>query len=185
MSTAHSIQRRQILVRVIAVSAVIAISLLILFNTQRIRELGRYGYAGIFLLSLAANATIILPAPGWLIPIAAGSALNPLLVGVVAGAGQTLGELTGFVAGASGRIILEDRGRYERVSDLARRYGLWVFVVLGFVPNPLFDLAGITAGALRIPVLAFLAATWVGKTCRAILFAYGGYGIFARLLGWM
>jgi len=183
VSAAPTIHRRQILARVIAVLAVIAISLLIVLNAQRIRELGRYGYAGIFLLSLAANATIILPAPGWLIPIAAGSALNPLLVGLVAGTGQTLGELTGFLAGASGRIILEDRERYERVSALARRYGLWIFVVLGFVPNPLFDLAGITAGALRIPVLAFLGATWVGKTARAILFALGGYGIFARLFG--
>ena len=134
----------------------------------------------VFLLSLLANATLVLPAPGWLIPIAAGSALNPLLVGLCAGTGQTLGELTGYAAGATGRIIVEDRERYQWLSQLAQRYGVWIFVVLGFVPNPLFDLAGIAAGALKIPVLKFLVATWVGKTARAILLAYGGAGVFSQ-----
>lgn len=183
MSEARDVQRRQILLRVVAVLAMVAISAYILLHARQLRELGGYGYTGVFLLSLAANATLVLPAPGWLIPIAAGSAFNPLLVGLVAGTGQTLGELTGFIAGASGRIILEDRERYQWLSHLAKRYNLWLFVILGFVPNPLFDLAGIAAGALKIPVLSFLGATWVGKTLRAILFAYGGYNLFTRWLG--
>lgn len=176
------IQRRQLLLRVVAVLSVVAISAFVVLYARQIRAFGSYGYGGIFILSLAANATLIFPAPGWLIPIAAGSAFNPLLVGLVAGTGQTLGELTGFVAGASGRIMLEDRERYERLSAAAKRYGLWIFIVLGVVPNPIFDLAGLAAGALRIPVLHFLGATWVGKTMRATLFAYGGYGIFSRWL---
>ena len=46
-----------------------------------------------------------------------------------------------------------------------------------------FFLAGIMAGALKIPVLSFLGATWIGKTARAMLLAYGGYQVFGKWLG--
>ena len=132
--------------RIGVLTAVGVLSVLVLFNADKLRDLGRYGYAGVFVLSVLANATIVVPAPGWLIPIVAGATLDPLIVGIVVGTGQTIGELTGFLAGASGRIIVEDRERYQRVSAYANRYGLVTFTVLSFIPNPLFDLAGILAG---------------------------------------
>ena len=162
--------------------AVMLLALLLLLNTNWLRHLGNYGYLGVFVLSLLSNATIVIPAPGWLIPIVAGSTMNPLLVGLAAGTGQALGELTGYLAGASGTVMIEDSARYEWLSHLVRRYGLGLISLLAFIPNPLFDLAGIISGALRIPVLAFLLATWIGKTLRATMFAYGGYGFFDRFL---
>lgn len=183
MSSSRALQRRQLLLRIGVITAVIVLSILILLNADKLHDLGRYGYAGVFVLSVVANATIVIPAPGWIIPIIAGTSLDPLIVGIVAGTGQTIGELTGFLAGASGRIIVEDRERYQLLSGYANRYGLWMFTILAFIPNPLFDLAGITAGALKIPVFKFLFATWFGKTARAILLAYGGYRVFGEWLG--
>lgn len=176
----RSDKRKQVLLRIGAVVVMLGLSALILLNLDKVRDMGRYGYLGVFILSFAANATLILPAPGWLIPIAAGSALSPLAVGLAAGAGQALGELTGYFAGSTGQFVLEDRPRYERLQVLTERYGLWIFIVLAFIPNPVFDLAGITAGVLRFPVFAFLGATFVGKTVRAILLAYGGYEVINR-----
>ncbi len=173
---------RQFAVRLAGAIAIAALALVLLLNGDWLKHLGNYGYLGVFALSVLSSATIVIPAPGWLIPIVAGTAMNPLLVGLAAGTGQALGELTGYLAGASGSIMVEDSPRYEWLAHLVRRYGLALFAVLAFIPNPLFDLAGMTAGVLRIPVLYFLAATWVGKTLRAILFAYGGYGFFDRLL---
>lgn len=179
----HTLKRRQLVIRAGVIAAVITFSVLVLLNADKLRQLGNYGYIGVFLLSFLTNATIVVPVPSWIIPIVAGTTLNPLIVGLVVGTGESLGELTGFAAGASGRIIVQDRERYQWLSGLANRYGLWMFIVLGFIPNPFFDLAGIMAGALKIPVLSFLAATWLGKTARALLLAYGGYRIFGQWLG--
>ena len=180
---AKAIQRRELAIRIGVIVAVLAFSGLILLNADKLRGLGQYGYVGVFLLSVLTNATIFVPAPSWVIPIIAGASMNPLVVGLLVGTGESLGELTGFIAGASGRVIVQDRERFGRLSELANRHGLALFTVLGFIPNPLFDLAGIMAGALKIPVHKFLAAIWIGKAARALLLAYGGYQVFGRWLG--
>ncbi len=176
-------QRPPTWLRICIILAVILVSAGILLFADRLRALSSYGYAGVFLLSMAANATLVLPAPGWLISVAAGTALNPFWVGIVAGAGQALGEITGYVAGTSSSVVVEDRKRYQQMRALVQKHGLWLFAALSFLPNPLFDIAGITAGMLRIPVVHFLAATFVGKTLRAMMLAYGGASVLGRWFG--
>ena len=41
------------------------------------------GYPGLFLVTLMANASIILPTPGFLAVVVAGAVLHPLLVALV------------------------------------------------------------------------------------------------------
>jgi len=56
-------------------------------------------------------------------------------------------------------------------------------LVLSAFPNPLFDLAGITAGMMRVPVSRFLLACWIGKTIKSLAIAYLGslsFGIIVR-----
>lgn len=178
----RALQRRQLVLRVGAVCAMLILSALILINADKVRQLGQFGYLGVFLISFAANATIILPAPGWMVAMVAASALNPLFVGLAAGTGEALGETTGYLAGASGRAIIQQRQRYDWLAGLARRYGLPFFAVMAFIPNPFFDLAGIIAGALGFRLRYFLLAVWIGKTSRALLLAYGGYSLLARWL---
>jgi uncharacterized membrane protein YdjX (TVP38/TMEM64 family) len=62
------------------------------------------------------------------------------------------------------------------------KYGLWVVFVLSVIPNPLFDLAGIAAGAVKIPALQFLLVCWLGKTVKTTLFALGGSALLLPLL---
>jgi uncharacterized membrane protein YdjX (TVP38/TMEM64 family) len=54
------------------------------------------------------------------------------------------------------------------------RWGMWVIFTLSLIPNPLFDLAGITAGALGVPVWRFLMACWAGKVLKMTIVAYLG-----------
>jgi len=50
--------------------------------------------------------------------------------------------------------------------------------VLGVIPNPLFDVAGIIAGALRMPVGLYAIAAGAGKIIKNIAVAYGAaFGI--------
>lgn len=164
-------------VRVTALLAVIALTVLLVINRERIQELEAFGYPGIFLVSLLSNATLILPVPGVLFTSAMGAVFNPWWVALAAGTGATLGELTGYLAGFSGRGVVENRKWYDRISGWMRKYGGIIILVLAIIPNPLFDIAGMVAGTLRMPLWKYLLWSWPGKCFKMLLFALGGVGI--------
>jgi membrane protein YqaA with SNARE-associated domain len=177
---------RLTIARILALLIVIAITVYIFLIRDQIKELEKFGYPGIFLLSVLANATLIMPAPGIAITFAMGAIFNPIGVGLAAGAGSTLGELTGYLAGFSGQAIAERTAIYERLEHWTARYGGLTIFVLAFIPNPIFDIAGAAAGALRMPLAKFLFWVWVGKTLKMLIFAYAGaYSVdwLLRLLG--
>jgi uncharacterized membrane protein YdjX (TVP38/TMEM64 family) len=151
---------------------------------RQLANLGGYGYLGVFLIAVLGNATVIVPVPSLAATFAAGTFLNPLLVGLVAGLGEPLGELTGYLAGYGGSAVIEDRERAERLRRWMERRGFLTIMVLAAVPNPLFDLAGITAGMLRFPVTKFLLACWLGKTLKALVVAYVGSRFPALIAPW-
>lgn len=176
-----ALNMRQVVLRVLAFLFVIGLSALIFVYSDQLVRLRAYGYSGLFLLNLLTSATLILPAPGIALAFAAGASLNPFLVGLAVGAGSALGELTGYLAGYSGRGIVESDPQYERVHRWMVTRGLWVIFVLSIVPNPLFDVAGITAGAMRMPIWKFLGATLPGKVIKATLLALAGAGMMDAL----
>ena len=165
---------RTIALRVLAVMAAIAITVAGYLLRDELKNLEVLGYPGVFLISLISNATVVLPAPGFIVTIVAGSIFNPILVAIAAAAGATLGELTGYLAGYSGRGVLERSPSYDRLEELMERYGGWTVLVLAATPNPFFDLAGAAAGALRMPVVAFLGWAYIGKMIKMLALAYAG-----------
>jgi membrane protein YqaA with SNARE-associated domain len=161
----------------IAIVAALAIAL---YFRDHLRDLEQYGYAAVFLVGLISNATLILPVPGLAVSSVLGSVFNPWIVGLVAGAGQALGELTGYMAGYSGQSWLAEHPRYRWLVLRTQRYGVVAIFLLALLPNPLFDVAGMAAGALRLPVWKFLLSCAAGKVIKNILFAVAGsYGIGA------
>ena len=144
------------------------------------------GLLVLFAIAAISNATLILPVPGLALTALAATVANPLLVGVVAGAGQAVGELTGYLAGYSGQTLIDDSPRYARLVGWMRRFGAITIFVLGVIPNPLFDVAGIIAGALRMPVGIYLIAAGAGKIIKNVAVAYGAaFGIewLTRIFG--
>jgi len=103
-----------------------------------------------------------------------GGVLNPLAVGIAAGLGAALGELTGYLAGIGGRAVIERRGFYDRLEGWMRKGGPLVIFLLAAIPNPAFDVGGMMAGALRMPIWHFYLAAWAGKSVRFTLLAMGG-----------
>jgi membrane protein YqaA with SNARE-associated domain len=163
---------------VISVALVAAV-----YFRDRLQEIRNYGYLSVFIVGLVSNATVILPVPGLAISSVMGGVFNPWIVGVVGGAGQALGEMTGYLAGYSGQTWVSDTSAYERLSRWMKRYGAWSIFLLAVVPNPLFDLGGIVAGALRFPVWKFLVSCAAGKIAKNILFALAGYYGIEWLVG--
>jgi membrane protein YqaA with SNARE-associated domain len=168
-------KKRHWLVSVAAVLAAIGISVGIVLLRDHIREFAIYGYPGVFLISLIGNATLLLPAPSYAVVFAVGGALDPVAVGIVAGLGAALGELTGYLAGVGGRVVVEERALYHRLEKrMHSKGGVLVIFLLALVPNPAFDIGGIVAGTLRMPVWQFVLAAWAGKSIRFILVAFSG-----------
>ncbi|MBC8264377.1 MAG: VTT domain-containing protein [Anaerolineales bacterium] len=179
-------QRKKVYQRLGAVVLAVVVSLAIAAFRDELARFERYGYAGVFLISLLGNATVIFPAPSLAFVLAMGGVLNPLLVGLVAGVGEALGELTGYLAGYGGRAVIEDWQMYERLDGWMRRNGVATIFALSLIPNLFFDLAGIAAGAMRFPLGIFLLSCWLGKTMKTLCVAFAGaysIGFIERLLG--
>jgi membrane protein DedA with SNARE-associated domain len=167
-------ETRTTLLRILAVLAVIGISVFVFSIREHVDKFAEYRYLGVFLIALLANATVFLPAPGVAIVFAMGSMLNPLGVALAAGAGGALGELTGYLAGFSGQAVVEKKAAYARIQPWVQKWGGWAVLVLAAIPNPFFDLTGIAAGTLKMPVWKFLLFCWVGQTIKMAAFAYAG-----------
>jgi membrane protein YqaA with SNARE-associated domain len=160
--------------RILALLAVIAITIYIYSIRDKADQLKQYGFPGIFLLAILGNATIILPAPVIAITYVMGAVFNPFGVAFAAGAGSAIGELTGYMAGFSGQGVAEQTPIYNRLEKWTERYGGLTITILALIPNPLFDIAGAAAGALKMPILKFLLWAWIGKTVKMLIFAYAG-----------
>ncbi|KAI0234546.1 Vacuole membrane protein 1 [Lamellibrachia satsuma] len=99
------------------------------------------------------------------------------------GAGTAIGELPPYfmarAARLSGQIeeeeqeleeLMQERNKlnlFDRakvgVHDLVQRVGFGGILLCASIPNPLFDLAGITCGHFLVPFWTFFGATLIGK----------------------
>lgn len=160
--------------RFAGLAAILALSAVVLVAWDDIERLGLVSYPAVFVVSLIANAAFLLPAPGIAVVFAAGGVLDPVAVGVVAGLGAALGELTGYIVGMSGQTVFEDRPLYWRIEGWMRKSGTLAIFLLAAVPNPIFDIGGLIAGGLRMPAWRFVLGAWLGKSLRFVMLAYAG-----------
>ena len=162
------------ILRVLALAGVIAITIYIISIREHIAAFKQSGYIGIFFIALLANATVFIPAPGVAIIYAMGAVFNPIYVGITAGTGGAIGELSGFLAGFSGQAVIENTHIYERIKPWVDKYGGWAIFVLAAIPNPFFDIAGFAAGIAKMKMRTFLFSVWVGQLIKMTAFAYAG-----------
>ncbi len=144
-------------------------------------------YLNVFISTLVCNLTVIVPVPiATSIMIAAASRWNPVMVALAASIGGTLGELSGYYAGYLGKRIAvnEHVAGYNRVAGWMNRYGIWAILFLAFQPVIPFDIAGLVAGAARVPMYKFLPALWAGKFPKYIVLCYSGIGLIHFLPFW-
>ncbi len=160
--------------------ALIVLSILL---ARHVGAFEQFGYIGSFLAMLIGSATVFLPAPALAVVVALGATVaNPWLVGLAGGLGATIGEITGYLAGYSGHKIVEEQPQYKNIAGLLEKHGYWAIMLLAFVPNPLFDVAGVIAGSTKYPLSKFLTATLIGKVAKCLAAAYVGVWSFGWLI---
>jgi membrane protein YqaA with SNARE-associated domain len=147
------------------------------FSTD-ISNLESYGYLGLFLINLIGSASILLPSPA-AASVIGGAAFLPdvagipawIVIGVVAGLAEAIGEFSGYAAGYGGRIVVEDKPQYLRMQGWMERRGMFTMFAMSTIPNPIFDIAGLAAGAVRMPMRRFFLSVWAGKTVKNLWLA--------------
>ena len=148
-------------------------------DPETIAGLRNYGYLGAFLLSLIGNATVlvlplavlpVLSAIGTVLYPTAGAA-GPVIVALVGGVGACIGELSGYMLGYSGRAVVRNNKLYLKLVGWAKSWGtlgVFIFALFPFF----FDLAGMAAGVLRLPLWKFILACWFGRTLNYLVFVW-------------
>lgn len=170
----------------IVIILVIALSVTLYIYRGFVAGLGDFGYLGAFLISLVGSLTIVLPVPGFLLLVPLATVFNPFLIALAAATGGIIGELSGYVAGRSGRQMLRANANYLRAESWMKRWGVWAIILFAFVPLVPFDVAGLASGALRFPVWKFMLAGWIGKSVKFILILLlgaWGFQFIPRLFG--
>ncbi len=114
------------------------------------------GYLGVALTALLASSSMVLPVPALATVCAASTFLVPLYVGLVAGGAETVGELTGYFLGYSGRGVVGEGRVSQRLGTWMRLRGWLLLFLLAFIPNPVFGPGRCDRRGPEVPAGAFL-----------------------------
>ncbi len=138
-------------------------------------------YVGVFLISIFGNFTVIFPIPYLflllLIALQPGFTLiDGLLLGIVAGAGAAIGEITAWLLGRTQTESLEESPTGKQFLKLRTQIekgygGLFIFA---YAATPLpDDVLLIALGATKYPLWKALIFCFFGKVALALLITIG------------
>ena len=174
---AKRLRSNERLLKALSIVLVLGLIVVVVLLSDRLPNFDSVGYVGVFVLSFVGSASIFVPVPG-IAAVCAGPGLIglfPLWVAMLAAVAESLGELTGYLIGFSGRGFAENNRFYPRVERWMQRRGGIALLVASSIPNPFFDLVGVAAGTLRYPIWRFLMAVLAGKLIKTITIAYACY----------
>lgn len=180
-SSRSSVWRLEYSLIAISAGLVTGLALVFFLADVDLAQLNEYGYVGLFAISLISAASIVLPMPGAAAVTGAGAFLDPvlgiptpILVGLVAGLAEAIGELTGYAAGYGGSMLFRERPIYPRIKAWMRKRGILTMFLLSSFPNPIVDVAGVAAGAVHMQLRRFFIGVLAGKIFKNIYLAAGG-----------
>jgi len=135
---------------------------------DRIEQMAAVGYAGLFIACALSNVSVFLPSSSTMFVILAASALNPMLCVLIGGLGTALGEQCSYLCGRTGASGFEKKQDEEigRVHGFVRSHAFWAVFLFALAPLPVFDLAGVAAGADKMPWPKYAIAAFLGKTIK-------------------
>ncbi|MFH1087983.1 MAG: VTT domain-containing protein [Chloroflexota bacterium] len=182
-------RRKESIISLIAIVAVVAGCALVIGYWDRIRYLGGYGYPGVFVVSFVAGGSVPVPLPYIVVVFTLGAVLKPALVGAVSGLGCAVGHLVVYLTGFAGRSLmfsLPDESRLRRIYDRMlsgadKRGSLFVFAMTAIL-NPFVLPMTIALSSLRFPTWKFFLMSWLGNTVKSMMIAYAGYYGLGHLL---
>lgn len=140
-------------------------------------ELGLY--IAVLLVSIIGNVTVIFPVPYviflWFL-ILFRPWTNALLLGIFAGGGAAIGEISAWLIGRGGQELIEDTRygkRLVRYGDLIERgWGIPLIILFAATPLP-DDILLLALGLTDYSLVKAISACFVGKIIMCTVIAYG------------
>lgn len=171
--------KKYLFLAVAALVAIVLVTVLVQRPSNPEEYLKSAGYGGVLLMGIIGSSSPIWPLPGsWAAFIAAGLGMNPFLLGLAAGLGEPIGELSGYTVGYGGQAAMRKWKRYPQVERWVTRYGGPTIFLASAIPNFATKLATTAAGTLHYPLVKFFLYCWAGKTVKSLAFAFAGAGLF-------
>lgn len=143
-------------------------------------NVGPWGYPLAFVISTLGAATILIPSPAFAIVVLMAQDLDPIALGVVAGIGGTIGELSGYWLGTQCGLWFKRCGVDGFFNRHMKRFGGGILFVSALAPFIPVDAAGLVAGSIRYPVRKFLVYVGAGKIISNALLLYLSVEAFDR-----
>ena len=169
--------RHHLVFAAFGVAAFLALNIAVYFAPIDYQSLASFAYVGAFVVSLLANALVAVPIP--YIPIIAhigATANSAAIVVALAALGSVLGESVAFFIGRAEQGLVSEHPIYRRLHQLAERKWLAGFLLFGLAAplNPLFDVAGLAAGAIGMRYRVFFVAVFAARIVRFALIVWLG-----------
>jgi membrane protein YqaA with SNARE-associated domain len=161
------------------IAALLNVLAYFLLPPKLLMHLGRFGYVSAFVVAAIANATVLLPVPYYPVIARLAQVFNVWGIILAAAAGSAIGESVAFFVGRTGKEAVQEtriNNWIQRQMQHPWRAGLVLFS-LAAPPNPAFDIAGLLAGAVGVPLRIFLLSVFLGRIIRMGLVAFIGVGI--------
>jgi membrane protein YqaA with SNARE-associated domain len=194
--------KRYLAIGILAGVVIISVvgSVFLVLHWEYITRLEQEGYLGLFLISIFAGSPIPIPTPSMILTFTLGSILNPALVALVSGFGNSIGQALVYWTGRGGNVFYKSLGlswkteggswiskvlrklRVPRMREFARRHALWAVFILGMYPNPVLMAVIMGLGAARYNFWKFYIVCWAGKTVESTALSYLGYFGLRNLL---
>ncbi len=142
----------------------------------------QYGYAGVFAVSLGGSAIPFVPLPYLAVVVLLSGTKDPLILGLVAGAGGAVGKVTSYVLGRMGYLATgkKNQRNLDAVHQVVAKYGMLGVFIFAVTPLP-DDIYIIPMGIVRLPFWRFFTADLAGKVVLSLLVAYLGRAYLSAL----
>ena len=136
-----------------------------------------FGYLGVFLVGLVGAASVIVPVPSTvvLLGIATTGFFDPFLLAVAFGLGSAVGQLTSYVVGYAGRVVVgkKYKRRMNAMLKIFEHYGMIAVFIFALTPLP-DSLLFIPMGLVHYSLLKVFVAAAAGKICMSLIITYFG-----------
>ena len=161
----------------LSVVLTVALCLAVIFYWQEFVKFSKYGYVGVFIISFLAGVTVLVPVPSVFIVFTLGAVLNPILVGLIAGCGETIGSMVVYLTGLSSARAFHalDNGVMEKFRAWIKSRGALSVFAMSAIFNPLFYPFTAIAGMMHYGWWRFLLLCLAGKSLKNILVAVAGF----------
>jgi uncharacterized membrane protein YdjX (TVP38/TMEM64 family) len=171
------VHRRHVAFAVVGAAALVALNIAAYVAPIDYSAFASFSYVGAFVICLVANAVVAIPIP--YIPIIAhigASAASPAIVIIAGALGSVLGESVAFFIGRAEQGLVSEHPMYRRLQPFMqrRRTSALILFLLSAPLNPLFDVAGLAAGALGVRYRVFFVAVFAGRLLRLALIVWIG-----------